>query len=115
MCVCVSLYESVCVCVCVCACERKRAVPGGHASDAVAMLWAWQCGCPGTLLTVGLVTHAQDDLGGTVVAGHHVRCHQEPGGGRPRQTKVQNLQRAVRLHHNITGLQVLQGGERERE
>lgn len=59
-------------------------------------------------LTVGLVTHAQDDFGGAVVAGHHVGRHEEASGGRPGQTEVQDLQRAVGLHHNVTGLQVLE-------
>ncbi len=58
-------------------------------------------------LTIGLVTHAQNDLGGTVVARHHVRSHEEAGGGRPSQTEVQDLQRTVRFHYYVTGLQIL--------
>lgn len=58
-------------------------------------------------LTIGLVAHTQDDLRGAVVAGDHIGRHKEAGGGCPGQTKVQDLQCAVRLHHNVTGLQVL--------
>lgn len=54
-----------------------------------------QSGDIGSALTVGLVTHAQDDLGSTVVARHHVRSHEEAGGGRPGQTEVQDLQSTV--------------------
>lgn len=58
-------------------------------------------------LTIGLVAHTQDDLGGAVVAGDHIGRHEEAGGSCPGQAKVQDLQCAVRLHHNVTGLQVL--------
>lgn len=58
-------------------------------------------------LTIGLVPHAQDDFGGAVVAGDYVGCHQEASGSCPGQAKVQDLQCAVGLHHNVAGLQVL--------
>lgn len=58
-------------------------------------------------LTVGLVAHAQDDFRGAVIAGNHVGRHEEASGGRPGKAKVQDLQCAVRLHHDVTGLQVL--------
>jgi hypothetical protein len=48
-----------------------------------------------------LVAHAEDDLGGAVVAGHHVGGHHEGGAGRARQPKVQDLERAVGAHNNI--------------
>lgn len=43
-------------------------------------------------LTIGLIAHAQDNLGCSVVTGDHIRRHQEAGGCRPSQAKVQNLQ-----------------------
>lgn len=58
-------------------------------------------------LTIGLVAHAQDDLRGAVVAGDHIGRHEEASGSCPGQAKVQDLQCAVRLHHNVAGLQVL--------
>ncbi len=66
-------------------------------------------------LTIGLVTHAQDDLGRTVVARHHVRSHEEAGGGCPSQTEVQDLQRAVGFHYYVTGLQILGSEEVRRQ
>lgn len=58
-------------------------------------------------LTVLLVAHAQDDLGGPVVACDHVGGHHEVGACRASQPKVQDLERAVRLYHNVAGFQVL--------
>lgn len=58
-------------------------------------------------LTVGLVTHAQNDLWRAVVARHHVRGHEEAGGGRPGQAKVEDLQRTVGFHYYVTGFQIL--------
>lgn len=58
-------------------------------------------------LTIGLVAHAQDDFGGTVVAGDYVGRHEEAGGGCPGQAKVQDLQCAVGLHHDVAGFKVL--------
>ena len=64
---------------------------------------------PHPSLTVGLVAHAQDDLRGAVVARDHVGGHQQTCGGGPGQAEVQDFQRAVGLHHDVTGLQVLMG------
>ena len=61
------------------------------------------------VLTVGLVTHSQDNFGGAVISGHNVGRHQEAGGGGSGQTEVQDLQGAVGLHHDVAGLQVLTG------
>lgn len=58
-------------------------------------------------LTIGLVTHAQDDLRGAVVACNHIGRHKEAGGSSSGQAEVQNLQGAIRLYHNVAGLQVL--------
>lgn len=58
-------------------------------------------------LTVGLVAHSQDDLGGAVVAGDHIGRHKEAGGSCPGEAKIQDLQCAVGLHHNVAWLQVL--------
>lgn len=58
-------------------------------------------------LTVLLVAHAQDDLGGPVVACDHVGGHHEVGACRASQSKVQDLERAVRLYHDVAGFQVL--------
>ena len=58
--------------------------------------------------TVVTVAHAEDDLGRSVVACHDVWRHHEAGAGSARQAKVQNLQRAVALHHYVGWLQVLQ-------
>lgn len=58
-------------------------------------------------LTVCLVSHAQDDLGRAVVARHHVRSHEEAGGGRPGQAEVEDLQRTVGFHYYVTGFQIL--------
>lgn len=58
-------------------------------------------------LTIGLVTHAQDDLRGAVVACNHIGCHKEASGSSSGQAEVQNLQGAIRLYHNVAGLQVL--------
>ena len=66
----------------------------------------------GHSLTVGLVTHAQYDFRGARVAGHHVRGHQESRGCCPGQSKVQDLQRAVRLYHNVARFQILRLGDR---
>lgn len=55
-----------------------------------------------------LVAHAEDDLGRPVVPRDHVRGHHEGRASCARQTKVEDLQRAVRLHHNVAWLQVLQ-------
>lgn len=63
-------------------------------------------------LTIGLVTHAQDDLRGTIVARHHVRGHEEAGGSRPGQAEVEDLQRTVGFHYYVTRFQIL---EREEE
>lgn len=68
-----------------------------------------------TPLTVGLVAHPQDDLRGSVVACDHIGSHEEASGRRPGQAEVQDLQRAVGLHHDVTGLQVLAETEKERE
>ena len=57
--------------------------------------------------TVLLVLHPQDHLGGTVVPGHHVGGHHEVGASCPGQSKVQDLQGAVGLHHYVAGLEVL--------
>lgn len=65
--------------------------------------------CP----TVLFIAHAQNDLWGSVVPRHHIRSHHEAGPGGPRQPKVQNLQRAVRLHHDIARFQILQCSERK--
>lgn len=46
-------------------------------------------------------------LGRTVVARDDVGRHHEGGAGRARQPEVQDLQRAVALHHYIGRLQVL--------
>lgn len=58
-------------------------------------------------LTVLLVAHAQDDLWSSVVSSHHIRGHHEAGAGGPRQTKVQDLQGAIRLDHYIAWFEVL--------
>lgn len=42
-------------------------------------------------LTVGLITHAQDDLRGTVVASHHIGGHEEAGGSCSGQAKVEDF------------------------
>ena len=55
---------------------------------------------------VFLVAHRQYDLGGAVVARDHVRRHGEAGAGGARQSKVQDLERAVRADHNVARLQV---------
>lgn len=54
-----------------------------------------------------VVAHAQNDLGRPVVACDHVRRHHEGGACGARQSKVQDLQRAIRLDHDIGWLQIL--------
>lgn len=95
------LYGSgVSVCVC-----QEEVVPWvkrvGRAA-AVGQLAA------GMALTVGLVTHAQDDLWGAVIAGHHIRGHEQTGGCCPGQAEIEDLQGAIRFHYDVTGLQILQ-------
>ena len=53
-----------------------------------------------------LVAHPQDDFGGAVVPRHDVRSHHEGGACRPRQSKVEDLQRAVGSHDDVRGFQV---------
>lgn len=43
------------------------------------------------LITIFLILHAQNDLWGTVVSGHHVGGHHEVSAGGPSQAKVQDL------------------------
>lgn len=62
-------------------------------------------------LTVLLVLHAQDDLWGSVVSGHHVWSHHEVSASCSGQAEIQDLKGAVRLHHDVTGLQVLRRRE----
>lgn len=54
------------------------------------------------------IAHAEDDLGSSVVPCNHVGRHHEGRARCPGQPKVQYLQGAVRLHHNVAGLQVLE-------
>ena len=58
-------------------------------------------------LTILLILHAQNHLRGAVVSGYHVWGHHEVSAGRPRQAEIQDLQSAVWLHNNVTGLQIL--------
>ena len=53
-----------------------------------------------------LVAHPQDDLGGAVVPRDDVGRHHEGGAGRPRQSEVEDLQRAVRSHDDVRRFQV---------
>lgn len=43
------------------------------------------------LITIFLILHAQNDLWGTVVSGHHVGGHHEVSAGCPSQAKIQDL------------------------
>ena len=43
------------------------------------------------VLTILLVLHAQYDLWGTVVSGHHVGGHHEVSAGCPGQAEIQDL------------------------
>lgn len=99
----------MCLCVWRVLLKHLRGGCEGHAVGQAAAAPYWPVAVRKLLapLTVGLVAHAQDDFRGAVVAGHHIGCHEEAGGGRPGQAKIQNLQCAVRLHHYVTGLQVL--------
>lgn len=63
------------------------------------------------MLTILFVSHAQDNLWGSVVSSHHIRGHHEAGPCSPGQTKVQDLQGAVWLHHYIAWFEVLQMGK----
>ena len=56
-----------------------------------------------------LVAHPQDDLGGAVVPRDDVGRHHEGGAGRPRQSEVEDLQRAVRSHDDVRRFQVSVG------
>ena len=56
------------------------------------------------------VTLEFTDLRGTVVAGDDVGRHHEGGAGGARQTEVQDLERAVCLHHYVARLQILGKG-----
>lgn len=58
-------------------------------------------------LTILLVSHSQDHLWGSVVSSHHIRGHHEAGASGPSQTKVQDFQGAIWLHHYIAWLEVL--------
>lgn len=69
-------------------------------SDLDVSLWC--------VLTILFVPHAEDDLRGSVVSSHHIRGHHEAGACGPGQTKVQDLQGAVWLHHYIAWFQVLE-------
>ena len=60
-----------------------------------------------SVLTILLVSHAQDNLWGSVVSSHHIRGHHETGPCSPGQTEVQDLQSAVWLHHYIAWFEVL--------
>lgn len=62
------------------------------------------------MLTVLFVSHAQDHLWGSVVSGHHIGGHHEAGACGPSQTKVQDLQGAVWLHHYIAWFEILKMG-----
>lgn len=95
-------------------CCRKTHLSGeGHAAGQataqeliIGQLLSRSCSPP-PRLTIGLVAHAQDDFGGAVVAGDYVGRHEEAGGSCPGQAKVQDLQCAVGLHHDVAGLKVL--------
>lgn len=54
--------------------------------------------------TIVCVTHAQNDLWGPVVPGDDVRRHHESCALCPGQTKVKDLQCAVRLYNDIAWL-----------
>lgn len=72
--------------------EKKQRAGEGHAAgQAAAPDWPIAVKTSSPPLTVGLVTHAQDDLRGAVVACDYIRCHKEAGGGGPGQTKIQDL------------------------
>lgn len=122
-------YACMSVCVCVSGSqserERERGLylrdvfrgtvklkhPKGqeHASSPTAPSWFSRSYSPPTHrpLTIGLVTHAQDDLRGAVVACNHIGRHKKAGGSSSGQAEVQNLQGAIRLYHNVARLQVL--------
>lgn len=91
------LYRNRCVCERVCVFGRwgwknKHLRVEGHAAgQAAAPDWPIAVKKSPPPLTVGLVTHAQDDLRGAVVACDYIRCHEEAGGGGPGQTKIQDL------------------------
>lgn len=70
-----------------CACVINKG-GGGHAA---APDWPIAVKKTPPSLTIGLVTHAKDDLRGAVVARDYIRCHEEAGGGGPGQTEVQDL------------------------
>lgn len=55
-------------------------------------------------VTIVCVSHAQNDLWGPVVPGDDVRRHHESCALCPGQTKVKDLQCAVRLNNNIAWL-----------
>ena len=59
--------------------------------------------------TILLVPHADNDLGGPVVAGDDVGCHHEGGVSSSGQPKVKDLQTTVLLHHNVARFEVLRG------
>lgn len=66
----------------------------------------------GPYIDVLLVAHTKDDLRGAVVPRHDVRRHHEGRPGRAGQSKVQNLQRAVRFDYDVGRFQVLQANEK---
>lgn len=57
----------------------------------------------GNIPTVLLVAHSQDDLRGSVISRHHIRRHHEACARCPGQSKVKDLQCAIRLDYYVTG------------
>ena len=55
-----------------------------------------------------VIAHAQDDLGCAIVPRYNVRCeHETRRTGSPRQSKVQDLQRAIGANDNVGRLEIL--------